>query len=134
MDGHQLGIDVPFIVSSLTDVEAQAAGAAAEGAVTFIGWLSTDDTPGNQAFVENYTATYGIVPNIFASSAYAALYILAEAIANADSTDPIAIRNALANIKDLDTVLGEFSFDANGDAIYEPRVLIVKDGALQRYE
>ncbi len=134
IDGHQLGIDVPFIVSSLTDVEAQAAGVAAEGAVTFIAWLSTDDTPGNQAFVENYTATYGIVPNIFASLAYAALYILAEAIANADSTDPIAIRNAPANIKDLDTVLGKFSFDANGDAIYEPRVLIVKDGALQRYE
>lgn len=134
MDGHRLGIDVPFIVSSLTDVEVQAAGAAAENAITFVGWLSTDDTPSNQAFVENYTATYGTVPNIFASSAYAALYILAEAIANANSTDPIAIRDALANIKDLDTVLGKFSFDANGDAIYDTRVLIVKNGKLQPFE
>ena len=42
-----LGISVPFIVSSLTNVEVAAAGAAAEGAITFIDWLPTDDTPGN---------------------------------------------------------------------------------------
>ena len=45
IQGHQLGISVPFIVSSLTDVEVQEAGAAAEGAITFTGWLPTDDTP-----------------------------------------------------------------------------------------
>ena len=131
---HQLGITAPFIVSSLTDVEAQAAGVAAEGAITFIGWLPTDDTPGNQAFVQNYTDRYGTAPNIFASSAYAALYILSEAIANAESTDATAIRDALANIKDLDTVLGKFSFNADGDAIYEQNALIVKNGTLQPYE
>ena len=131
---HQLGITAPVIVSSLTDVEAQAAGAAAEGAITFIGWLPTDATPGNQAFVQNYTDRYGTAPNIFAASAYAALYILSEAIANAESTDATAIRDALANITDLDTVLGQFSFNADGDAIYEQNALIVKDGTLQPYE
>ena len=132
--GHQLGITAPFIVSSLTDVEAQDAGAAAEGAITFIGWLPIDDTPGNQAFVQNYTDRYGTAPNIFAASAYAALYILSEAIKNAESTDATAIRDALLNIKDLDTVLGQFSFNADGDAIYEQNALIVKDGTLQPYE
>ena len=46
IQAHQLGISVPFVVSSLTSAEVEAAGAAAEGAITFIGWLSTDDTPG----------------------------------------------------------------------------------------
>ena len=133
IQGHQLGLSAPFIVSSLTDIEVEAAGAAAEGAITFIGWLITDDTPGNLAFVQNYRATFGMDPNPFATSSYAAVYILAEALKNAQSIDSISIRDALANIRDLDTVLGKFSFDANGDAIYEPQVLIVKNGTLQRF-
>ncbi len=34
----------------------------------------------------------------------------------------------------MDTLLGSFSFDANGDAIYEPKVLIVRNGKLQPFE
>ena len=131
---HQLGISVPVIISSLTSAEIEPAGAAAEGAITFIGWLPTDDTPGNQTFVQNYSATYGMEPNAFASASYASVYILAEAIKNAQSTDSTAIRDALADIKDLDTILGKFSFNADGDAVYAPRVLIVKDGTLQPFE
>ena len=134
IQAHELGISVPFIVSSLTDVEVHAAGAAAEGAITFIGWLTTDDTPGNRAFVQNYTATFGMEPNAFATASYATVYILAEAIKNAQSTDSTAIRDALANIKDFDTVFGKFSFNADGDAVYDPRVLIVQDGTLQPFE
>ena len=134
IQGQQLGISAPFIVSSLTNVEVAAAGAAAEGAITFIGWLPTDNTPGNQAFVKNYSATYGMEPNAFVASSYAAVYILAKAIKNAQSTDSIAIRDALANITDFDTVLGKVSFNADGDTVYAPRVLIVKDGTLQPFE
>jgi branched-chain amino acid transport system substrate-binding protein len=134
IQGHQLGISVPFIVSSLTNVEAQAAGAAAEGTITFIGWLSTDDTPGNQTFVQNYSATFGMEPNVFATASYASVYILAEAIKNAQSTDAISIRDALANIRDLDTVFGKFSFNADGDAVYDLKALIVKDGTLHPFE
>ena len=134
IQARELGIAVPFIVSSLTDVEVQAAGDAAEGAITFIGWLPTDDTPGNRDFVQKYTATYGMVPNAFATASYTTVYILAEAIRSAPSTDATAIRDALANIKDFDTVFGKFSFNADGDADYEPKVLIVQDGTLQPFE
>lgn len=134
IQARQLGITAHFIVSSLTDVEVQAADAAAEGAITFIGWLPTDDTPGNQDFVQKYTATYGMDPNVFATASYTTVYILAEAIKNAPSTDATAIRDALANIKDFDTVFGKFSFNADGDAVYEPKVLIVQNGTLQPFE
>ena len=109
IQGRQLGIptSVPFIVPDLTGDEVAAAGDAAEGAITFTSWTSTADTPGNQAFVQNYQSKYGAEPNPWAAQSYAALYILAEAIANAQSTDATAIRDALANIKnfDFDTVL-----------------------------
>ena len=134
IQAHELGITAPIIMSSLTSVDVQAAGAAAEGAITFIGWLSTDDTPGNQAFVQNYNMTYGTTPDVFATASYTAVYIFAEAIKNAEGTDAISIRDALANISDLDTVFGKFAFNADGDAIYEQKALIVKDGILQPFE
>ena len=94
IQAHQLGIptDVTLIVPDLTKDEVEAAGDAAEGAITFTSWTSTADTPGNQAFVQNYRAKYGAEPNPWAAQSYAALYILAEAIANAQSTD--ATRNS----------------------------------------
>ena len=134
IQAHELGISAPIIISSLTSVEVEVAGAAAEGAITFISWLSTADTPGNQAFVQNYNATFSRGPNAFAVGSYTAVYILAEAIKNAEATDALSIRDALANITDFDTVFGKFSFNADGDAVYAPGVLIVKDGALQPFE
>lgn len=131
IQGQALGISVPFIISSLTDVEIQVAGAAAEGAITFTGWIPTDETPGNQAFVQNYRETFGMTPNAFAALSYATVYLLAEAINKAESKDTIAIRDALANTKNVDTIFGKFSFDSNGNGVYEPRILKVKDGTLQ---
>ncbi len=132
--GRELGISTPFIVRTLTATDVQAAGAAAEGAITFVGWGAALDTPGNQAFVENYNAKFDMEPSNYAARAHATLHILAEAIANAQSTDAAAIRDALASIRDFDTILGKFSFDANGDAVYDEKVLIVKDGKLVRFE
>ena len=136
IQGRQLGIpdSVSFIVPDLPSNEIQAAGDAAEGAITFTGWTSTADTPGNQAFIQNYRAKYDIEPNIFAAQSYAAVYLLAAAIAEAESTDPIAIRDALANTKNFDTVLGQFSFNGVGDAVYAPIVLLVQDGEFQIFE
>ena len=132
--GHQLGISAPFIVRTLTGADVQTAGPAAEGAITFIGWGTAISTPGNQAFVQNYSTKYGMEPNNYAARSYVTLHILAAAIANAQSTDSASIREALANIKDFDTIFGKFSFDANGDAVYDAKVLTVKDGELVRFE
>ncbi len=132
--GHQLGIPAPFIVRTLTAADVQAAGAAAEGAITFVGWGATVETPRNKAFVENYSAKFGTEPTNYAARSYATLHILAEAIANAQATDAASIRDALANIKSLDTILGAFSFNADGDAVYDAKVLTVKDGELVIFE
>ena len=131
---HQLGLSVPFFVRTLTGVDIKALGAPAEGAISFVGWSSMGNAPGNQAFVQNYSAEYGTEPNNYAASAYATVYILAEALANAQSADSTAIRDALANIKDFDTIFGKFSFDANGDAVYEQKVLIVNNGEFELFE
>ena len=134
--GRQLSIpnSVPFVMRTLTIADVQAAGESAEGAITFVGWASAADTPGNQAFVQKYSAKYGVEPSNYAARAYAGFHILVEAIANAPSTDSIAIRDALANITDFDTVFGKFSFNEVGDAVYDPKILIVVNGQLEIFE
>ena len=128
----EISTETPFITSLINDVEN--AGDAAEGVISFAGWISTADTPGNQAFVQKYRATYGSEPNAWTAQSYAAVYILAAAIAEAQSTDPTAIRDVLANTKNFDTVLGAFSFNTVGDAVYDPIVLIVENGEFQIFE
>ena len=137
--GRAIGIpdSVHFIVPDLTIKEVQAAGDAAEGAITISGWSAGSDAPGNQAFVQNYQALYGAEPLPWAAQAYATLHILANAMMNAQATDAAAIRDALAMTMDFDTILGKFSFDPNGEAMYdrvtERVVHIVKDGQLQPF-
>lgn len=131
IEAAELGITVPIILRTLTEADVTAAGDAAEGAITYVGWGTVVDTPGNHTFIQNFTEKYGFAPNNFAARSYTALYILAEALRNAETNQADAIREALANIRDYDTVMGKFSFDENGDAIYEPKVLIVRDGKLE---
>lgn len=125
---------VQLVVPDLTSTEIGQVGDAAEGAITFGGWFEMADTPGNQAFIQNYQATYGHAPERWAAEAYATFHILANAIANAQSIDSAAIRDALAQTMDLPTILGNFSFDPDGEAVYDPSVFIVKDGELQVFE
>jgi branched-chain amino acid transport system substrate-binding protein len=132
LQGRDLG--VPFIFLGMTIDEVQAAGASAEGAITFTGWTHTATTPGNPVFVQKYGETYGENPNPWAAQSYAAVHVLAEALAKGKSTDAHAIRAAMAGIRDFDTVLGSFSFDADGDAIYDPLILVVRDGRLEVFE
>ena len=132
----ELGIPdtIQLIVPDLTDTEIEQIGDAAEGAIAFTGWTRLSNMPMSQAFVQNYQAKYGIEPEPWAAMSYATLYILANAINEAQSVDSAAIRDALAPTMDFPTVLGNFSFDPNGEAIYDATVLMVKDGTLQLFE
>lgn len=125
---------VRLVVPDLTPVEIQQVGDAAEGAITFGSWFDMADTPGNQAFIQHYQAKYGMQPELWAAEAYATLHILANAIATAQSVDSAAIRDALAQTMNFPTILGNFSFDPDGEAVYDPIVFIVKDGQLQVFE
>ena len=125
---------VRFIVPDLTGNEVQIVGETVEGAITFTNWTATGNTPGNQAFVQNYMAKYGIEADPWAAQSYATLYILAEAIAGAQSTEATAVRDELAKVMNFPTVLGQFSFNEVGDAVYDPIVLTVENGELVAFE
>jgi branched-chain amino acid transport system substrate-binding protein len=136
--GRQLGIPdtVPFIGGNGFNSPklAQLAGPAAEGAISGAAWFIGSDAAGNQDFTKAYNAKYGADPDQFAAQAYAGAYIFANAIKNAGSADSQAIRDAMAQIKDLDTVLGKFSFDAERNPVHTPVLQVVKDGKFALYK
>jgi branched-chain amino acid transport system substrate-binding protein len=136
IQARDLGIpfSVPFIVPELSIDDVQAAGSAGEGLISSASWLSTDQNPLNQAFVHNYRTAYGVEPNTWAAHSYAAVYILAQAIASAQSTDAEAIRDAMANIENLDTIFGNFSFDADGDAVHDAIIVTVENGEFKVFK
>ncbi|HLH22749.1 MAG TPA: ABC transporter substrate-binding protein [Chloroflexota bacterium] len=129
---RQLGIptSVPFIGGNgLNSPQlAQLAGSAAQGAISGAAWFISNDTPGNAAFVQAYRDRYGSDPDQFAAQAYTGVYLLATALKNAGSSNPRAIRDALAQLKDVPTVLGSFSFDPSRNPVHPPVVQIVQDG------
>lgn len=83
-----------------------------------------------QNFVKAYQATYGKAPeNAFAALGYDAMYLLADAIKQAGSADPKAIRDALAATDGFEGVTGKVSYK-NGSRVPTKSVTIltVKDG------
>ena len=137
-EARELMPDVHIFVPEMTDIEVAGAGDAAEGVVTSIGWFSMNANPMNQAFIQSYTAKYGEAPVAWAAQSYATLNILAAAIVQAyaatHSIDAMAIRDALAHTMAVPTVLGNFSFNAVGDAVYDPNILVVANGEFAIFE
>jgi branched-chain amino acid transport system substrate-binding protein len=105
------------------------AGDVADGAISGTAWIATERTPGNAAFVATYRKTLGYQPDQFSAQAYTGVKLLALAIQRAGSTDPKAIRDALAGLRNVDTVLGRFSFDAGRAPVYPPVVQQIRAGS-----
>ena len=106
------------------------AGEAAEGVVVGAAWNSSSDNPENQAFLEAFEAKYDAQPDQFAAQAYTGLH--ARRPGGARRTAPptaTTSRQALGELEDVPTVLGEFSIDENRDAVHPAVVQVVQDGA-----
>ena len=139
VQARRLGIRVPLISSLLTANEVESANrslaGSAEGAISFTNWSAASGARLNADFIRRYRAKYDRNPGAFSAAAYASVRILARAMADAGgATDSRSIRDALAGIDEdnkLETVLGEFYFDENGDAVYDPVVEEVRDGRLE---
>ncbi len=127
------GLEAPLIgilltTEELKDAQKEVAGAG-KGALTFTVWLSAIDTPENRRFRGEYKKKTDEEASSITARSYEAVRILAQAIADAGSTDREAIRDAMENVRLENSIYGsDFYFDLNGDAVYEPVVGIERDG------
>ncbi|MGY2084163.1 ABC transporter substrate-binding protein [Blastococcus sp. SYSU DS0539] len=127
---RELGIEVPIIGGNgFNNPTLMAdAGEAAEGVVVGAAWNSSSDNPENQAFLEAYEAEYGAQPDQFAAQAYTGLKLVDQAVRANCSAERDSIKEALGEIEDVPTVLGEFSIDENRDADHPAVVQVVENG------
>ncbi len=86
------------------------------------------DTPANKAFVEAFRQRNNVAPTLVSFESYESIKVLVDAIRRAGSTDPAAIRDALAKTR-LPSILGTtIDFDENNLARNNAIILTIKGG------
>ena len=76
-------------------------------------YSDTIDTERNKDFVAAYQDAYDELPTVYAVQAYDAAAALDAAIDGAETTDGAGIAAALADIGEIDSPRGAWSFDAD---------------------
>ena len=110
----QSGVDTPLVGPAFSFDQGilQAVGEAALGVRNTSQWSKDINNPTNQKFVEDFLATYGRLPSLYASQGFDTANLILSALESADVGDADAFRAAL-EAADFDSVRGKFSFGSN---------------------
>lgn len=100
-----------------------------EGAAFAAAFSPEDPSPVAQEFVNSYRAKFNTNPNSNAVLAYEAAKIALKAVQDAEKLDGESVRNAMANIKDLELPSGKVTFDANRNPVKGAVIMMYKGGA-----
>nr|WP_307408129.1 ABC transporter substrate-binding protein [Neobacillus ginsengisoli] len=129
---RELGITVPFMGADGWDSPklVELAGANALNNTYITNHYSSEDPDKKiQTFVTTFKEkNNGESPNAFNALGYDSIYLLADAIKRAGSTDPSKIKDALEKTKNLSLVTGIVTIDKDHNPIKSATVLEYKDG------
>jgi branched-chain amino acid transport system substrate-binding protein len=138
----QLGVRIPYIGrfdpggSNLQIVQA----GGMDGSITAWTYSYLVDAPANKAFVAEVEKRHKTTPVLQTWAGYDAMRLLLKAIAEAGSTDPTAIRDAIKNIQFSNVMGAPVKFDDHNQAgkvvliegIADKKLTILKEVSLQR--
>ncbi len=127
---RKIGITVPFLGGDGWDSAklTELGGDAIEGSYYSNHYSHEDTRPEVQAFVANYKAKYGAVPDGLAALGYDAARVLFDAMERAPSLDGPTLGKAIAETKGFAGVTGAITMDANRDARKQAVILQIKGG------
>jgi branched-chain amino acid transport system substrate-binding protein len=128
---RELGITAPILGGDAFDspILLEIAGASALNNVFFTtAYSPLDQDSIVQNFINAYKNKYGVEPNAFSALGYDAAKFLADAIKRADTTDPEAIKTALAATQDFTGVTGSFRIDEEHNPIKDISVIGLENG------
>lgn len=129
---RELGLTVPFMGADGWDSPKliDLAGTDALNNTYITNHYSSEDPDKKiQEFVKAFKErNEGNSPNAFNALGYDTVYLLADAIKRADSTDSTKIKDALAKTKDIELVTGVVTVDKNHNPIKSATVLEYQDG------
>lgn len=128
---REMGITVPLMGADGWDspVLLDLAGADALNNTFTTNHYSSEDPDGKiQNFNDKFEEKYGKLPDSFNALGYDTVYLLADAIERAGSSDSVKIKEALAETKELELVTGLYSVDENHHPIKSATILEYVDG------
>ena len=134
IQAQQLGVSVPILGGDALEApELISVGGDAVEGIRFSTHYSAEAAvrEASKVFAEAYQKKYDKIPNAFAALGYDAYMLIVDAIEAANSVEPQAIRDAIANFKAHEAVTGMLTFDSNGDPIKSAVILGVEGGAFK---
>jgi branched-chain amino acid transport system substrate-binding protein len=130
---RDLGIKVPFFGGDGWEDEQllNIGGDALNGCYYSTHFSAEDTAPAVVKFVGKYKGRWnGEVPGAFSALGYDAIYVLADAIKRAGTTDGPKLRDALAATKNFSGVTGVTTINTSRDATKPATIIAIKNGKL----
>ncbi len=118
----QLGISIPFVsCDGFSNPDIYNLAGDFTNGVVYVGPAQVAESDSYKTFVADYTKTFGVGPDSFATNAYDGTNLLLAAMTKVyretGKFDRKAIRDAVAATKDYVGVTGLVNFAANGDLV-----------------
>ena len=123
------GVTVPVIGQEGYDSEQfiKIAGAASEGVIITTSLDRDSNSPETRSFITEYEKLTGNKVDMVAASGHTALNVVIAALRKAGTSNPKAIRNAIAQTQ-LTAATGHISFNTLGEVRKNVQVQIVRNG------
>jgi len=118
-EARAMGLNVPIMGGdSLSSSKLwEVAGEAAEGIITASVFHIDVPRPEVQKFNKKFKARYGVLPSLENALGYDSIRVLAHAMMLADSLEPEKVAKALHSVNDWTGVLGNHTYDEQGNNI-----------------
>ncbi len=132
---HKMGFKAYLIGSTWTMVPEliRYGGDLVEG-MLFVTFYDPDhDTPMRKRFKRRMKELFSVEPGPVESSAYEAVYVLAEALRRTKKFTPSALKKALLSIKHFPGMFSTISFNKYGDVVRPLYVVKIEKGRFRLY-
>lgn len=126
-----LGITQPIIGADTWETpEFIDIGKEAVEGIVFSTFFTSEKpiTSESEKFLAEYRKQYNKEPAAVTALSYDAYIMVLDAIKRANSSDPVKLRDAIAQTKDFQGAAGVISLDENGDAVKDAVIKVVKGG------
>lgn len=119
IQARQLGMDAQIFASSgmASQKLIELGGEAGQGTLITQSFLSNSDDEKVVKYVNSYRDKFGELPIPHGAQAYDSVYIIADAVKRADSSDPEKLREAILATNGLSLVTGAPKFTETGDDV-----------------
>jgi branched-chain amino acid transport system substrate-binding protein len=133
----KLGVKAVFDGTSgiVSDAYIQGLGPLAEGTLAFREGAPTEKLPGGKFFMEKYNAQkYDNPPEAYGAFAFAAMELILDSI-ESGGPDRKKVIDALAKVKDRDSIVGKITFDDHGqNTVPVITKYVVQDGKFVEWD